>query len=264
MPPGRGVLPGPGGEGRGAARGVGRPGPGRAGPGRRGRWSSGRCSRSCSARTTSTPGTPPGPPGWAGRPSSSPPMRTSSPGWRRPSRTPARAGWPSCGRWPARRRAARCRTGMSRSRYPRRISLLYGSLLAKAERRPAAGGRGPGAAVRRRRAARVWRDRGRARETGMAFLEEHAGYVRTGYHRGVRAPSPGPSWAVAAGPGLGAGLVRPAHLPRRGPAAARAQPGAQPGADRGRRQMAPVRLASTSTGTGRRSPRSSLRRSSGC
>ena len=37
---------------------------------------------------------------------------------------------------------------------------------------------------------------------------------------------------MAARPGLGAGLVRAAHLPGRGPAAARAQPGAQPGRPR--------------------------------
>jgi conjugative relaxase-like TrwC/TraI family protein len=63
------------------------------------------------------------------------------------------------------------------------ISLWYGSLLAMAEdarqRGDEAGERGFAA-----RAARVWEIVAEARETGMAFLEEHAGYVRTGYHRG--------------------------------------------------------------------------------
>jgi conjugative relaxase-like TrwC/TraI family protein len=63
------------------------------------------------------------------------------------------------------------------------ISLWYGSLLAMAED---AGQRGDTAGTRRfaARAARVWEIVAEARETGMAFLEEHAGYVRTGYHRG--------------------------------------------------------------------------------
>jgi len=63
------------------------------------------------------------------------------------------------------------------------ISLWYGSLLAMAED---ARQRGDEAGARRfaARAARVWEIVAEARETGMAFLEEHAGYVRTGYHRG--------------------------------------------------------------------------------
>jgi hypothetical protein len=63
------------------------------------------------------------------------------------------------------------------------ISLFYGSLLAKVER-----ARQQGNMAEARRfaadAADVWPIVARARETGMAFLEEQAGYVRTGYHRG--------------------------------------------------------------------------------
>jgi hypothetical protein len=63
------------------------------------------------------------------------------------------------------------------------ISLFYGSLLAKAER---ARQQGNMAEARRLAAdaADLWPIVARARQTGMAFLEEQAGYVRTGYHRG--------------------------------------------------------------------------------
>jgi conjugative relaxase-like TrwC/TraI family protein len=63
------------------------------------------------------------------------------------------------------------------------ISLWYGSLLAMAEDARLRGDEA-GAARFAARAARVWEIVAEARETGMAFLEEHAGYVRTGYHRG--------------------------------------------------------------------------------
>jgi len=63
------------------------------------------------------------------------------------------------------------------------ISLFYGSLLAKAER-----ARQQGNMAEARRfaadAADLWPIVARARETGMGFLEDQAGYVRTGYHRG--------------------------------------------------------------------------------
>ena len=68
------------------------------------------------------------------------------------------------------------------------ISLFYGSLLAKAER-----ARQQGNMTEARRfaadAADVWPIVARARETGMAWLQEQAGYVRTGHHRGTGAQS---------------------------------------------------------------------------
>ena len=68
------------------------------------------------------------------------------------------------------------------------ISLFYGSLLAKAER-----ARQQGNMAEARRfaadAADLWPIVARARETGMAWLEDQAGYVRTGYHRGSGAES---------------------------------------------------------------------------
>jgi hypothetical protein len=68
------------------------------------------------------------------------------------------------------------------------ISLFYGSLLAKAER---ARQQGNMAEARRLAAdaADLWPLVARARETGMAWLEDQAGYVRTGYHRGTGAES---------------------------------------------------------------------------
>jgi len=63
------------------------------------------------------------------------------------------------------------------------VSLFYGSLLAMAEE---ARQRGDRAAAGRfaADAAGIWEIEAKAREAGMAFLEEQAGYVRTGYHRG--------------------------------------------------------------------------------
>jgi len=68
------------------------------------------------------------------------------------------------------------------------ISLFYGSLLAKAER---ARQQGNMAEVRRfaADAADLWPIVARARETGISWLEDQAGYVRTGYHRGTGAES---------------------------------------------------------------------------
>ena len=68
------------------------------------------------------------------------------------------------------------------------ISLFYGSLLAKAER---ARQQGDMAEARRfaADAADLWPLVARARETGMSWLEDQAGYVRTGYHRGTGAES---------------------------------------------------------------------------
>ena len=68
------------------------------------------------------------------------------------------------------------------------ISLFYGSLLARAER-----ARQQGNVAEARRfaadAADLWPIVAQARETGMAWLEDQAGYTRTGYHRGSGAES---------------------------------------------------------------------------
>lgn len=68
------------------------------------------------------------------------------------------------------------------------VSLFHGSLLAEAE---AARGEGRMAdAVQwARKAAGIWEELTEAREVGMAYLQDEAGYVRTGYHRGTAAES---------------------------------------------------------------------------
>ena len=68
------------------------------------------------------------------------------------------------------------------------VSLFHGSLLAEAEAFRQEG-RMMDAAVWARKAAGIWEELTEAREAGMAYLQDEAGYVRTGYHRGTAADS---------------------------------------------------------------------------
>jgi hypothetical protein len=68
------------------------------------------------------------------------------------------------------------------------VSLFHGSLLAKAEQARQAGDLAGGAEFDRL-AAQVWADIDAAGEAMLAYLQDTAGYVRTGYHRGSGAES---------------------------------------------------------------------------